>query len=59
MGKLIGQSRGEVKICSQIARYYAENFAAALTNQLAHLFTGDGGQLFRTAINQISQFVQH
>ncbi|MGD9424350.1 NAD-dependent succinate-semialdehyde dehydrogenase [Pantoea sp. NSTU24] len=25
MGKLIGQSRGEVKICSQIARYYAEN----------------------------------
>ncbi|EXU73669.1 NAD-dependent succinate-semialdehyde dehydrogenase [Erwinia mallotivora] len=25
MGKLINQSRGEVKICAQIARYYAEN----------------------------------
>lgn len=25
MGKLIGQSRGEVKVCAQIARYYAEN----------------------------------
>ena len=25
MGKLIGQSRGEVKLCAQIARYYAEN----------------------------------
>ncbi len=25
MGKLIAQSRGEVKICSQIARYYAEH----------------------------------
>ncbi len=25
MGKLIGQSRGEVQVCSQIARYYAEN----------------------------------
>ena len=25
MGKLINQSRGEVKLCAQIARYYAEN----------------------------------
>lgn len=25
MGKLIGQSRGEVELCAQIARYYAEN----------------------------------
>lgn len=25
MGKLIGQSRGEVKLCAQIARYYADN----------------------------------
>jgi len=25
MGKLIGQSRGEVQLCAQIARYYAEN----------------------------------
>ncbi|WP_380181526.1 NAD-dependent succinate-semialdehyde dehydrogenase [Kalamiella sp. sgz302252] len=25
MGKLIEQSRGEVKLCAQIARYYAEN----------------------------------
>lgn len=25
MGKLIGQSRAEVKLCAQIARYYAEN----------------------------------
>ncbi|QKJ86659.1 Succinate-semialdehyde dehydrogenase [Paramixta manurensis] len=30
MGKLIGQSRGEVKICAQIARYYAENAARFL-----------------------------
>ena len=25
MGKLIEQSRGEVKLCAQIARYYADN----------------------------------
>ena len=25
MGKLIAQSRGEVKLCAQIARYYADN----------------------------------
>lgn len=25
MGKLIKQSRGEVKLCAQIARYYADN----------------------------------
>lgn len=25
MGKLIEQSRGEVQLCAQIARYYAEN----------------------------------
>ncbi|WP_312687043.1 NAD-dependent succinate-semialdehyde dehydrogenase [Kosakonia sp.] len=25
MGKLIGQSRGEVQLCAQIARYYADN----------------------------------
>ncbi|MXP51620.1 NAD-dependent succinate-semialdehyde dehydrogenase [Pantoea sp. Seng] len=30
MGKLIGQSRGEVKICAQIARYYAEHAAHLL-----------------------------
>ncbi|MGK3123461.1 NAD-dependent succinate-semialdehyde dehydrogenase [Candidatus Pantoea formicae] len=30
MGKLIGQSRGEVKICAQIARYYAEHAANLL-----------------------------
>lgn len=33
MGKLIGQSRGEVKICSQIARYYAEHAATFLQPQ--------------------------
>ncbi|THB82075.1 NAD-dependent succinate-semialdehyde dehydrogenase, partial [Pantoea allii] len=33
MGKLIGQSRGEVKICSQIARYYAENAERILQPQ--------------------------
>lgn len=33
MGKLIGQSRGEVKICSQIARYYAENAERILMPQ--------------------------
>lgn len=33
MGKLIGQSRGEVKICSQIARYYAENAERILKPQ--------------------------
>jgi len=30
MGKLIGQSRGEVKLCAQIARYYADNAKAFL-----------------------------
>ncbi len=33
MGKLIGQSRGEVKICAQIARYYAEHAATFLQPQ--------------------------
>ncbi|WP_130834636.1 NAD-dependent succinate-semialdehyde dehydrogenase [[Erwinia] mediterraneensis] len=33
MGKLIGQSRGEVKICAQIARYYAEHSATFLQPQ--------------------------
>lgn len=33
MGKLIGQSRGEVKICAQIARYYAEHAAEILKPQ--------------------------
>ena len=33
MGKLIGQSRGEVKICSQIARYYAEHAERILQPQ--------------------------
>ncbi|MCZ4058776.1 NAD-dependent succinate-semialdehyde dehydrogenase [Pantoea sp. LMR881] len=33
MGKLIGQSRGEVKICAQIARYYAENAERILKPQ--------------------------
>ncbi|WP_313678858.1 NAD-dependent succinate-semialdehyde dehydrogenase [Pantoea vagans] len=33
MGKLIGQSRSEVKICSQIARYYAENAERILQPQ--------------------------
>ncbi|ECG8589542.1 NAD-dependent succinate-semialdehyde dehydrogenase [Salmonella enterica subsp. salamae] len=30
MGKLIGQSRGEVKLCAQIARYYADNATSFL-----------------------------
>jgi len=33
MGKLIAQSRGEVKICAQIARYYAEHAATFLKPQ--------------------------
>jgi len=33
MGKLIGQSRGEVSICISIARYYAEHAAAFLQPQ--------------------------
>lgn len=33
MGKLIGQSRGEVKICASIARYYAEHAATFLAAQ--------------------------
>ncbi len=33
MGKLIAQSRGEVKICASIARYYAENAATFLQPQ--------------------------
>ena len=33
MGKLIGQSRGEVKICAQIARYYAEQAETILQPQ--------------------------
>ncbi|WP_312241712.1 NAD-dependent succinate-semialdehyde dehydrogenase [Pantoea sp.] len=33
MGKLIGQSRGEVKICAQIARYYAEQSESFLKPQ--------------------------
>ncbi|EOC4158729.1 NAD-dependent succinate-semialdehyde dehydrogenase [Enterobacter cloacae complex sp. 280C5] len=31
MGKLIEQSRGEVKLCAQIARYYADNAKQFLT----------------------------
>ncbi len=31
MGKLIAQSRGEVKLCAQIARYYADNAKQFLT----------------------------
>lgn len=34
MGKLIGQSRGEVQICAQIARYYAAHAATFLQPQL-------------------------
>ena len=30
MGKLIKQSRGEVKLCAQIARYYADNAKSML-----------------------------
>lgn len=30
MGKLIKQSRGEVKLCAQIARYYADNAKSLL-----------------------------
>ncbi|MDL4913439.1 MAG: NAD-dependent succinate-semialdehyde dehydrogenase [Enterobacterales bacterium endosymbiont of Blomia tropicalis] len=33
MGKLIGQSRSEVKLCAQIARYYAENAERLLKPQ--------------------------
>lgn len=33
IGKLIGQSRGEVKICAQIARYYAEQSESFLKPQ--------------------------
>lgn len=33
MGKLIGQSRGEVKICARIARYYAEHSETFLQPQ--------------------------
>ena len=41
MGKLIGQSRGEVKICAQIARYYAENAANLLQAQPYPSAVGD------------------
>ncbi|KGT93571.1 NAD-dependent succinate-semialdehyde dehydrogenase [Enterobacter cancerogenus] len=41
MGKLIGQSRGEVKICAQIARYYAEHAAHLLQAQPYPSTVGD------------------
>jgi succinate-semialdehyde dehydrogenase / glutarate-semialdehyde dehydrogenase len=41
MGKLIGQSRGEVKICAQIARYYAEHAATLLQPQAYPSDVGD------------------
>ena len=41
MGKLIGQSRGEVKICAQIARYYADNAASLLQAQPYPSSVGD------------------
>ncbi len=41
MGKLIGQSRGEVKICAQIARYYAEHATHLLQAQPYPSTVGD------------------
>ncbi len=35
------------------------HFATALTNQLAHLFAGNGGQFVNPAFNQISQPGEH
>ncbi len=41
MGKLIGQSRGEVKICAQIARYYDEHATHLLQAQPYPSTVGD------------------
>ena len=46
MGKLIKQSRGEVKLCAQIARYYADNAKSFLApvkypSELGDLLVGD------------------